>query len=65
MKNPIEPYKGTCHGCNRSDWLDVGHMCSSCFGLMDYQERSTHMAFIRWVKAGRPADNDNPWSSND
>jgi hypothetical protein len=28
---------------------------------MGVEERSTHMAHIRWVNAGRPEDTDNPW----
>lgn len=61
MKDPIKPYVGDCHGCNRRDWLDVGHLCCWCFALMDPIERSVHMQHIKWVNAGRPADTDNPW----
>lgn len=61
MKNPTQPYRGTCEGCNRQEWLDVGHLCAACFGNMDVEERSVHMAHIRWVNAGRPGNTENPW----
>ena len=61
MKNPVEPYYGRCQGCNASELLDVGHLCAFCFACMGVEERSTHMAHIRWVNAGRPEDKDNPW----
>lgn len=61
MKNPNKPYLGICDGCKQRDWLDVGHLCVGCFAHMGPEERSTHMNYIRWVNAGRPADTDNPW----
>ena len=61
MKNPTEPYRGQCEGCRRPEWLDVGHLCAYCFAMMEPEAQSVHMAHIRWVNAGRPADTDNPW----
>lgn len=61
MKDPIKPYWGKCRACNRQDLLDVGHTCAMCFGLMDYQEQSAHIAHIKWIKAGRPVDTTDPW----
>jgi hypothetical protein len=61
MKDPIKPYRGKCQGCGLNDWLDVGHLCVFCFAHMEPEARSTHIAHIRWVNAGRPADTDNPW----
>lgn len=60
MKNPNKPYKGKCQGCNKEEWLDVGHTCTICFALMHLEEKQHHMAYIRWVQAGRP-ESDNPW----
>ena len=61
MKNPVQPYTGKCEGCGARELLDVGHLCAFCFACMGPEERSTHMAYIRWVNAGRPEDTDNPW----
>lgn len=63
VKNPTKPYYGYCQGCNRKEWLDVGHTCAACFAYMDHEQKSVHIAHIRWVNAGRPADTDNPWTT--
>ena len=61
VKKPTEPYWGRCASCEHKDLVDVGHLCTYCFALMDPTERSVHMGHIRWGNAGRPGDTDDPW----